>query len=401
MRPNGTETYVSWLMCAYLHAETSSAMKDPLTRLTGFEMAVTQLRRCYVNKPLDELCQNILQQIAELSVKRYICHDTEIVCWDETRSSYSSSEVYVALVHCIVTRSQTLTELHPSTDSDRQYVNTSHPLSERQKIGYAQYEWIYSAEARLDAKEKQLIGYSVFKAPKIEFPSRVSRKENPIYQVMHAFRCQKALDSALSGLKTASTINSYPQKTLPPPLDMNFSSHVGLWSDAPAVESWLWLYLEALECRSRPTELDRAERLAFYLSFVVYKWMTTGSHEIDLLLQVALSEYPPFSYVQDRINNIIDHYLQPLLLDCETEKSPAQLRSLELPHEMAKQFTLHLNRLIPRLILANQPIIQHKCKWSCDKIFPSSVQLFRPVFIERDELGFISACLSADAEDET
>ena len=122
---------------------------------------------------------------------------------------------------------------------------------------------------------------------------------------------------------------------------------------------------------------------------------------IDLLLQVALSEYPPSSFVQDRINNSIDHYLQPLLLDCDTEKSPAQLGSLELPHEMAKQFTLHLNRLIPRLILANQPIIQHKCKWSCDKIFPSSVQLFQPVFIERDELGFISACLSADADVET
>ena len=30
-------------------------MKDPLTGFTGLELAVTQLRRCYLNKPFDIL----------------------------------------------------------------------------------------------------------------------------------------------------------------------------------------------------------------------------------------------------------------------------------------------------------------------------------------------------------
>jgi len=85
MRPHGTETYTAWLMCAYLHAATSSAMKDPLTGLTGLELAVTQLRRCYVNKPFDKLCQKILSKIEALSVRRGYVYDTEIVSWDENR----------------------------------------------------------------------------------------------------------------------------------------------------------------------------------------------------------------------------------------------------------------------------------------------------------------------------
>ena len=34
MRPNGEETYEKWLMCAYLHGATCSAMPEPLTGLT-------------------------------------------------------------------------------------------------------------------------------------------------------------------------------------------------------------------------------------------------------------------------------------------------------------------------------------------------------------------------------
>ena len=71
-------------MCAYLHAATSSAMKDPLTGLTGLELAVTQLRRCYLNKPFDILCQKILSKIETLSVRRSYAYDTEVVIGRES-----------------------------------------------------------------------------------------------------------------------------------------------------------------------------------------------------------------------------------------------------------------------------------------------------------------------------
>ena len=97
MRPHGTETYAAWLMCAYLHAATSSAMNDPLTRLTGLEMAVTQLRRCYVNKPFDKLCQKILSKIETLSVRRSYVYDTEIINWD---GLFTIGNIFfVALLH--------------------------------------------------------------------------------------------------------------------------------------------------------------------------------------------------------------------------------------------------------------------------------------------------------------
>ena len=101
MKPNGTETHISWLMCAYIHAATSSSMKDPLTGTTGLEMAVAQLRRCYLNKPFDNPSLAIFKKIKNLSVKRVFAYDTEVINWDENRSAYSSSEVDAFLVHCI------------------------------------------------------------------------------------------------------------------------------------------------------------------------------------------------------------------------------------------------------------------------------------------------------------
>lgn len=79
MKPNGTETDVSWLMCAYLHGATSNPMRDPLTGLTGLEMAVQQLRRCYRNKPFDDMSIEILRKVRDLSVNRSVAYDTEVI----------------------------------------------------------------------------------------------------------------------------------------------------------------------------------------------------------------------------------------------------------------------------------------------------------------------------------
>ena len=308
MRPNGTETHISWLMCAYLHAATSGAMKDPLTGLTGLEMAVTQLRRCYLNKPFDDLSLEIFAMIEKLSVKRSFVHDTEIVVWDETRSAYSSSEVYAILVNCILSRSRDLSELHGA--SNRQ-INLSKFAAA--KKGYSQYERIYSEEARLNIKEKDLISYSVdpYKAGKVVFSSNVKRDTNPVYQVMHAFRCQKELK--LMDAKRSKKPLNFPSNS-PPSNENPVERHVGNWSSGNfgSIPNWLWLYLEALESRSRPNEIERAERLAIYLSFVVYKWLISGCADVDLLIQVTVSEYPPAAHLQNHINTRISSHMDQL-----------------------------------------------------------------------------------------
>jgi hypothetical protein len=95
MRPHGSET-----------------MRDPLTQLTGLEMDIEQLRRCFSTKPFDYLGYDILTKISQLSVNRSATGDTEIVQWDDSRPSYSSSEVYKLLVHLIHSKSVCLGQLH-------------------------------------------------------------------------------------------------------------------------------------------------------------------------------------------------------------------------------------------------------------------------------------------------
>ena len=400
MRPNGAETYASWLMCAYLHGATSSAMKDPLTGLTGLEMAVTQLRRCYVNKPFDPLCHKLLSKIGPLSVRRSYAHGTEVVTWDENRSGYSSSEVYSFLVYCIITKSNSLISLYGVTDVDTGMLSK---LGAALK-GYERYEWIYSADALLNADEKKMIGYCPSKAPKIDYSSNVKRHSNPVFKVMHAFRCRKEFDALNNVQEGKASFFPSDQKELPPPLKRSFDRHIGTWSSAASFENWLWLYLEAMECRSRPEDLERAERLAYYLSFVVYKYQTSGSSDVDLLLQVLLSDHPLTSTVQDRIERSVAHHLQSLYNNIEeiinkrrkVEEEEEKVIDYKDLHENVRQFSLRLNRVSisinPQYILDNQPIKQ-RCCWSCDKDFTPSIRILQPNFIERNEEDFLSSRL--------
>ena len=190
MKPNGTETDVSWLMCAYLHGATSSAMRDPLTGLTGLEMAVQQLRRCYRNKPFDVMSLKILDKIKNLSVKRSVAYDTEVVIWDPNRSAYSQSEVYTILASCIISKSQELNELYGIEPTDIDDDDQKDQLSDLEvdMKGYAQYEWTYSLQAQLDTKEKKMINLSPRRADRIILPPKYQRCSNQVYEVMHAFR---------------------------------------------------------------------------------------------------------------------------------------------------------------------------------------------------------------------
>lgn len=63
-------------------------------------------------------------------------------------------------------------------------------LSDREidKKGYAQYEWTYSLQARLNTNEKEMINFSPSRAERMKLPPTYQRCSSQDYQVMHAFR---------------------------------------------------------------------------------------------------------------------------------------------------------------------------------------------------------------------
>ena len=160
-----------------------------------------------------------------------------------------------------------------------------------------------------------------------------------------------------------------------PPFERSIDRHIGLWSSPDEVKNWLWLYLEALECRSL---LERVERFAFYLSHAVYQWQATGSPDIDLLLFLTRSEHFLVPRVQKRILTSMTHHLELL-------KNPSK----------KDRFSLRLTELIPKLILSDHPFIQlRECCWSCDKAIAPSTLLIQQVFTERNEEAYINSRLT-------
>lgn len=183
-----------------------------------------------------------------------------MINWDENRSSYCSSEVYAFLVHCIVSKSRDLSELYGIPTSGLAVGLSKFAAA---KKGYTQYERLYSQEAWLSKKEKSLIGYSshLFIAASVGFTPNVLRHTNPVYHVMHAFRCQNQL-----GLVRRSR-NPVVFPFNPPPFTDNslMERHVGKWCSG-SMPNWLWLYLEALESRSRPNEIEAYMKLCARIS---------------------------------------------------------------------------------------------------------------------------------------
>ena len=57
--------------------------------------------------------------------------------------------------------------------------------------------------------------------------------------------------------------------------------------------------------------------------------------------------------------------------------------------------------MVPQLTLANLPIIQRQCSWSCGQAASPSIKLLQPVFIERDEELIIYLTLTSAVEVDT
>ena len=269
MRPNGTETYPAWLTCAYLHAATSSCLKDPLTGLTGLEMAVSQLRRCYVNKPLDEICYRILNKIKLISVRRVMSCGVEITLWNPL-SSYSNSDVYVLIADMIRAKSLYLQELYPKRDDQKPKQKKKEAVigSEFAAKAYANYEWVYSADARLNAKEKRELAIDAAKAPEFEFATNIQPNMTLTYKLVHAARCRidpSENSTNFSWLRFFQSFNTIEPYKAP-------DQHVGDWSCRFTIKSARhWLSLCVAASQLDPNDPLALERFTFMLSFIVWK----------------------------------------------------------------------------------------------------------------------------------
>jgi len=250
MRPNGEETYEKWLMCSYLHGATCSAMADPLTRLTGLEMALTQLRRCRVNKPLSEASLTVLKRIEQLAVKRNVAYDTQLVNWPDVHSSYSSSDAYILLVDLIRTKSMNLSELY-GTGQKKQGEDCPTEHLELFKHDYIKYEWIYSPAARLDGREKRKLGITLAESPIIPFTSNVLPNSCSAYKLIHAGMCTTALKDAVFN-ENFSWVDFIQKFDCVSPADELEMLHVGYWTELCFDDGSMWLTLlaEAISCHS-------------------------------------------------------------------------------------------------------------------------------------------------------
>lgn len=278
MRPNGEETYEKWLMCAYLHGATCSAMAEPLTGLTGLEMALTQLRRCRMNKPLSATSLCILRRIEELAVTRCVAYDTQIVNWPVVHSSYSSSDAYIPLVYLIRTKSTDLSELYGAHQQEQ----GKHYLDQLQlvKDAYSKYEFIYSPAAQLDCYEKRKLEIGLPEVPIISFKSNFLPKSSPIYKLIHSGVCKTALEREMFNENFSWVTFIEKFDCVSPVFALNML-HVGYWTDLCFHDGsmWLTLLVSAISYCHYNKGGERAlclKRFTKLLSFAAWK-LNTGN----------------------------------------------------------------------------------------------------------------------------
>ena len=110
----------AWFYLAYLHGMTSSVLPDPLTCMTGTEMAmvILQSARSWSNSPYDTYSKMWLHRISHLSPRRdyYPRHLTvmEIVTWPEGIPSMCASDSYAILIDQLLKYSRKLPFLFPA-----------------------------------------------------------------------------------------------------------------------------------------------------------------------------------------------------------------------------------------------------------------------------------------------
>lgn len=181
-----------------------------------------------------------------------------------------------------------------------------------------------------------------------------------------SFRCQAHLNVLIDKvrLRKDASFHLNPPPDADKPLDQQVGSHIGKWSnETNPVLNWLWLYLEALECRSRPSDFERSERFALYLSFLLYQ-QESRQTDVTILLLAAFADYPPAPWLQDYIHQRFRYDLYYLQEDSHKERICLALNKIS--------FQLPLVRCLTKT-----------CSWSCkESTHPPSIQLIQSSFIE-------------------
>jgi hypothetical protein len=115
---HGAASKLAWLYLAQLHAETSHVLPDPLTGLTGTEMALQLLQspRCWSSEPWDAAAIRILSAIAKLSPQRsyYPPHmkSMQTVAWPAALPSMAAHDALWLLARQLVADGARLASLH-------------------------------------------------------------------------------------------------------------------------------------------------------------------------------------------------------------------------------------------------------------------------------------------------
>ena len=264
IRPHGSETLASWLMCVYLHAITSSAMRDPLTQLTGLEMAVTQMRRFQSNQPLDKMSRRILAKIGRLSPSRSIVCDTEVVQWDHNRPPYSSSEVYRLLAELIQSKTSYLDSLYSTEGGSTVSFDGDDTMTAR---AYFRYEWSWAEDGKLTDSEKDQLQVAPKILPSLQFDECVS--SNNVHRFVHSVKCLESFKELAKMKSPDFTWTLWFKKSELQPV-ASLPEHVGKWSEYKFNSAFLSLCTAALEL-NESNDPERLKRFALMVSFVAWK----------------------------------------------------------------------------------------------------------------------------------
>ena len=212
-------------------------------------MALTQLRRCRLNKPLSHTALSILQRIEELAVKREVAYDTQIVSWPTVHSSYSSSDAYTPLIHLIRNKSMDLSELYGvrHQEPEKDYMDQLKLI----KDAYSRYEFIYSSAAQLDSGQKKKLEMEPAEAPIVPFKSTVLPNNCLTFNLIHAGMCLTALKDEIFNEDFSWVTFIQEFDCVSPIFDLNLS-HVGYWTELRFNDDSMWLALiaKAISCHT-------------------------------------------------------------------------------------------------------------------------------------------------------
>ena len=258
-----TDSPTGWLYLALLHAMTSHPLPDQYTGMTGMERSFQLLNSagCWNDQPFDEICLNILYQIAAISprVEYYPPHLTvmEKIQWKDSGLPYSMQHFgYYLIVKKLVDTSQQLVFMYPSLDSKMVAELTKNSKNDVKLLGklYWDYRDTYNPAARLTKEMEGEIfrTYSSTQYHPTSMNCPFSTNYEPICLTNDMYKSGNVI------LKDISQLNCFPLYKW---LEEEFAlKHV-----------WIGLLKQAYTTRHNRDDLEQFEILLNFLHYISTK----------------------------------------------------------------------------------------------------------------------------------